>query len=69
MMLICVIHHTCAHTHTHTVTSRNWVLILGQKYCEKRKVFSLPLKDDGVEQCHGNEFQMWGPEQEKVQKP
>ena len=35
---------------THTMTSRNWVLILGWKYCEKRKVFSLALKDDRVEQ-------------------
>ena len=45
--------HTHTHTHTHTLTdcSRNWVLILGWKYCEKRKVFSLALKDDRVEQC------------------
>ena len=44
------------------MTSRNWVLILGWKYCEKRKVFSLALKDDRVEQClffwgGGGEFQ------------
>ena len=35
------------------------------KYCEKRKVFSLALKDDRVEQSlrsYGSEFQMWGPE-------
>ena len=38
-----------------------------KKYCEKRKVFSLALKDDRVEQCLrscGSEFQMWGPKQE-----
>ena len=38
---------------------------------EKRKVFSLALKDDRVEQCLkscGSEFQMWGPKQEKVAK-
>ena len=58
--------------YTHTDCSRNWVLILGWKYCEKGKVFSLALKDDRVEQylrsC-GSEFQMWGPKQEKVRKP
>ena len=55
--------HTRTHTHTHARTharthacthndcSRNWVLILGWKYWEKRKVFSLALKDDRVEQC------------------
>jgi len=33
------------HAHTHTDCSRNCVLILvGWKYCEKRKVFSLALK-------------------------
>ena len=45
---------------------------LGWKYCEKRKVFSLALKDDRVEHClrsYGSEFQMWGPKQEKVRKP
>ena len=31
---------------------------------EKRKVFSLALKDERVEQC-GSEFQKWGPKQEK----
>ena len=60
------------HTHTHThararARSRNWVLTLvGAKYCEKRKVFSLALKDDRVEQCLrscGSEIQMWGPKQ------
>ena len=66
--------HTPTHTHTHTHTdwSRNWVLRLGWKYCEKRKVFSLALKDDRGEQCLrscGSEFQMWGPKQEKVRKP
>ena len=66
--------HARAHTHTHTYTdcSRNWVLTLEWKYCEKRKVFSLALKDDRVEQCLrscGSEFQMWGPKQEKVRKP
>ena len=38
---------------------------------EKRKVFSLALKDDRAEQClrsHGSELQMWGPKQEKVRK-
>ena len=44
----------CTHTHTHNDCSRNWVLILivklGWKNCEK-KVFSLALKDDRVEQC------------------
>ena len=42
------------------------------KYCEKRKYFSLALKDDRVEQCLrscGSKFQIWGPKQEKVQKP
>ena len=62
------------HTHSHNDSSRNWVLLLveGGKYCEEMKVFSLALKDDGVEQCLrscGSEFQMWGPKQEKVQKP
>ena len=38
--------HTHTHAHTHTDCSRNWVLILGWEYCEKRKVFSLALKDD-----------------------
>ena len=35
----------------------------------KRKVFSLALKNDRVEQClrsSGREFQMWGPKQEKT---
>ena len=45
---------------------------LGRKYCEKRKVFSLVLKDDRVtEQCLkscGSDFQMWGPKQEKMRK-
>ena len=40
-----------------------------RKYCEKRKVFSLALKDDRVDQylrsC-GGEFQVWGPKQEKM---
>ena len=43
---------------------------LGQKYPEKRKVFSLALKDGRVEQCLrscGSEFQMWGPKQDKGQ--
>ena len=33
---------------------------------EKRKIFSLALKDDRAEQCLrscGSEFQMWGPKQ------
>ena len=63
--------HTHTHTHTHNDRSRNWVLILGWKYCEKRKVFSWALKDDRVELCLrscGSEFQMWGPKQEKVRK-
>jgi len=45
---------------------------LGRKYCEKRKGFSLALKDDRVEQCLrscGSEFQMRGPKQEQVRKP
>ena len=62
--------HTHTHTHTHIDHSTNWVLILvGQKYCEKRKVFSLTLKDDRAEQCLrtcGSEFQMCSPKQEKV---
>ena len=36
-----------------------------------RKVFSLALTDDRVEQCLrscGSEFQMWGPKQEKAPK-
>ena len=64
------IKHT--HTHKHSDCSKNWVLILGWKYCEKRKVFSLALKDDRVEQCLrscGSEFQMWGPKQENVRNP
>ena len=60
-------------THTHTDCSRNWVLILVRmEYCDKRKVFSLALKDDRVEQCLrscGSKFQMWGPKQGKVRKP
>ena len=35
-------------------------------------VFILALKDDRVERCLrscGNEFQMWGPKQEKARKP
>ena len=46
------------HTHTLTVAETGY---LGWKYCEKRKVFSLALKDDRVEQCLrscGSEFQM-----------
>ena len=53
---------THPHPHPHSNCSRNWVLILGWKYCEKRKVFSLALKDDRVEQCLrscGSDFQMW----------
>ena len=37
----------------------------------KRKVFSLALKDDRVEQCpksHGSEFQMWGPNYQSTKK-
>ena len=40
-------------------------------YSEKRKVFSLALKDDRTEQCLrscGSALQMWGPKQEKVRK-
>ena len=65
-------HYKHTHTHTHTDCSRHCVLISGWKYCEKRKVFILALKDDRVEQCLrscGSEFQMWGPKQEKVRKP
>ena len=61
--------HTHTHTHTHNDCSRNWVLISGWKHCEKRKVFSLALNGDRVEQCLrscGSEFQMWVPKQEKV---
>ena len=39
---------------------------------EKRKVFSMALKDDRVEQCLrscGSEFQTWGPKQENARKP
>ena len=70
--------HTCArvrtltHTHTLTVAETGYWYYLGWKYCEKRKVFSLALKDDRVEQCLrscGSEFQMWGPKQEMVRKP
>ena len=39
-------------THTNYCCGRNWILILGWKYCEKRKVFNLALKDDRVEQCN-----------------
>ena len=45
---------------------------MDRKHCEKRKVFSLALKDDMVEQCLrfcGCEFQVWGSKQEKVRKP
>ena len=51
--------HARTHTHTH-------------KHTHTRKVFSLALKDERVEQCLrscGSEFQMWGPKQEKVRKP
>ena len=47
-------------------------LNVGWKYCEKRKVFSLALKDDRVEQCLRScesEFQICGPKQETVRKP
>ena len=41
------------HKHIHNDCSRNWVLILvGVE--EKRKIFILSLKDDGVEQCLGS---------------
>ena len=42
MTLFCI-HHTCARMHTHTNDCRRnyW---LGQKNCEKRKVFSLTLR-------------------------
>ena len=49
--------HACTHTHarthacTHSDRSRNWVLILGWKYCEKRKVFSLALKEEPLPHC------------------
>ena len=45
--------HTLTHTHTHalTHTHAHTQYLLGRKYCEKRKVFSLALKDDRVEQC------------------
>ena len=44
--------HARTHIHTHTHCSKNWVLVLVRwKYCEKRKVFSLVLKDDRLEQC------------------
>ena len=66
-------HYKHTHTHTHTPTHTPTVAETGYwKYCEKRKVFSLVLKDDRVEQClmsRGSEFQMWGPKQEKVRKP
>ena len=45
---------------------------MGRKYCEKRKVFSLALKDDRVEKCLRScvsEFQLWGPKHEKARKP
>ena len=66
--------HTHTHTHTHTQSdcSRNRVLVLARMDCEKRKVFSLALKDDRVEQCLrscGSEFQMGGPKQEMARKP
>ena len=52
-----------------TVAETGTDMTLGWKYCEKRKVFNLALKDDRVEQCLrscGIEFQMRGPKQEKV---
>ena len=65
--------HTHTHTHTHTDCSRNWVLILfGMKILREEEGSPLALKDDRVEQCLrscGSEFQMWGPEREKVRKP
>ena len=36
--------------HTDNDCSRNWVLILVGINCEKRKVFSLALKDERIEQ-------------------
>ena len=52
---VCTCTHTCTHTHTdtHTLTvaQTGYSYQLGWKYCEKRKVFSLALKDDWVEQC------------------
>ena len=63
--------NTHTHTHTHNDCSRNWVLILvGADILWEEEC--LALKDDRVEQCLrfcGSEFQMWGPKQEKVQKP
>ena len=64
--------HTRMHTHTHTQRRTDCSRNCEWKYYEKRKLFSLALKDDRVEQCLkscGSEFQMWGPKQEKVQKP
>ena len=68
--------HTHTHTHTHNDWSRNRVLILvrmemlweeeGFQFGFKRWqgwAVSKPLRS------YGSEFQMWGPKQEKVQKP
>ena len=66
MTRISIIHHTCTRTHTMsmTVAETGYWYLLGQKYCEKRKVFSLALKDDRVEQC----LRPWGSEFQKGSK-
>ena len=63
---------THVHVHTHWLAETGYWYWLGWKYCEKRKAFSLALKDDRVEQCLrscGTESQMCGLKQEKVQMP
>ena len=70
----CIQACTHAHVHMHTVTvaGTGYWYKLGWKYCEKRKVFSLALKNDRVKQCLrscGRELQVWGPKQEKAWKP
>ena len=58
--------------HTQWLAETGYSYELVWKYCEKRKVFRLALKDDRVEQCLrscGSEFQMWDPKQGKVRKP
>ena len=48
------------------------VFSLRWKYCERRRVFSLVLKEERVEQCLkscGSKSEMWAPKHEKVRKP
>ena len=60
------------YTHVeHSPTKTTHTMHCTERQREKRKVVTLALKDDRVEQCLrscGSEFQMWGSKQEKVRK-